>query len=132
MKPAKKRLLIGGEHFFIDLVFYHRILKCHVLIELKNDAFKHEHLGQLNSYVSYYKANQMQEGDRPPIGILLCTRKNHELVEYALADMSNNLFVSRYQVELPAKDEITAFLHQAVEELERISLGETTPELKLL
>ena len=90
------------------------------LIELKNDAFKHEHLGQLNSYVSYYKANQMQDSDQPPIGILLCTRKNHELVEYALAGMSNKIFVSRYQMELPGKEEIVAFLHRAVEELEGI------------
>ena len=117
-EARQKRLLIGGEHFFVDLVFYHRILKCHVLIELKNDAFKHEHLGQLNTYVSYYKANQMYPGDQPPIGILLCTRKNHELVEYALADMSSNLFVSRYQIELPGKEEIAAFLHRAVQELE--------------
>ena len=116
-EARQKRLLIGGEHFFVDLVFYHRILKCHVLIELKNDAFKHEHLGQLNTYVSYYKANQMQASDQPPIGILLCTQKNHELVEYALADMNNQLFVSRYQIELPGKEEITAFLHRAVEEL---------------
>lgn len=117
-EARQKRLLIGGEHFFVDLVFYHRILKCHVLIELKNDAFKHEHLGQLNSYVSYYKENQMQDNDQPPIGILLCTRKNHELVEYALAGMSNSIFVSRYQVELPGKEQIAAFLHRAVEELE--------------
>ncbi|MBP5997987.1 MAG: DUF1016 family protein [Azonexus sp.] len=116
-EARQKRLLIGGEHFFVDLVFYHRILKCHVLIELKNDAFKHEHLGQLNSYVGYYQKNEMAEGDQPPVGILLCTRKNEELVEYALAGMSNQLFVSRYQVQLPGKDEITAFLHKAVEEL---------------
>ncbi|MDO8464662.1 MAG: PDDEXK nuclease domain-containing protein [Gallionella sp.] len=116
-EARQKRLLIGGENFFVDLVFYHRILKCHVLIELKNDAFKHEHLGQLNSYVGYYQQNEMSEGDQPPIGILLCTRKNHELVEYALAGMSNNLFVSRYQVQLPGKEEMAAFLHKAVEEL---------------
>ena len=116
-EARQKRLLIGGEHFFVDLVFYHRILKCHVLIELKNDAFKHEHLGQLNSYVGYYQQNEMSEGDQPPIGILLCTRKNHELVEYALAGMSNKLFVSRYQVQLPGKEEMAAFLHKAVEEL---------------
>jgi predicted nuclease of restriction endonuclease-like (RecB) superfamily len=116
-EARQKRLLIGGEHFFVDLVFYHRILKCHVLIELKNDAFKHEHLGQLNSYVGYYQKHEMAEGDQPPIGILLCTRKNEELVEYALAGMSNQLFVSRYQVQLPGKDEIAAFLHKAVEEL---------------
>jgi len=117
-EARQKRLLIGGEHFFVDLVFYHRILKCHVLIELKNDAFKHEHLGQLNSYVGYYAKNEMAEGDQPPVGILLCTRKNEELVEYALAGMSNTLFVSRYQVQLPGKEEIAAFLHKAVEELE--------------
>lgn len=117
-EARQKRLLIGGEHFFVDLVFYHRILKCHVLIELKNDAFKHEHLGQLNSYVGYYQKNEMSEGDQPPIGILLCTRKNHELVEYALAGMSSQLFVSRYQVQLPGKEEMAAFLHKAVEELE--------------
>lgn len=117
-EARQKRLAIGGEHFFVDLVFYHRILKCHVLIELKNDAFKHEHLGQLNSYVGYYAKNEMAEGDQPPVGILLCTRKNEELVEYALAGMSNQLFVSRYQVQLPGKEEIAAFLHKAVEELE--------------
>jgi predicted nuclease of restriction endonuclease-like (RecB) superfamily len=117
-EARQQRLLIGGEHFFVDLVFYHRVLKCHVLIELKNDAFKHEHLGQLNAYVSYYQQHQMTEGDQPPIGILLCTRKNEELVEYALAGMSNQLFVSRYQVQLPAKEQMAAFLHQAVAELE--------------
>lgn len=116
-EARQQRLLIGGEHFFVDLVFYHRVLKCHVLIELKNDAFQHEHLGQLNAYVSYYKQHQMTEGDQPPIGILLCTRKNQELVEYALAGMSNQLFVSRYQVQLPGKDQMAAFLHQAVAEL---------------
>lgn len=116
-EARQQRLLIGGEHFFVDLVFYHRVLKCHVLIELKNDAFQHEHLGQLNAYVSYYKQHQMTKGDQPPIGILLCTRKNQELVEYALAGMSNQLFVSRYQVQLPNKEQMAAFLHQAVAEL---------------
>ncbi len=116
-EARQKRLLIGGEHFFVDLVFYHRVLKCHVLIELKSDAFKHEHLGQLNSYVGYYQQHEMSAGDQPPIGILLCTRKNQELVQYALAGMSNQLFVSRYQVQLPGKEEIAAFLHKAVEEL---------------
>lgn len=116
-EARQQRLLIGGEYFFVDLVFYHRVLKCHVLIELKNDTFRHEHLGQLNAYVSYYRQHQMTDGDQPPIGILLCTRKNEELVEYALAGMSNQLFVSRYQVQLPDKEQMAAFLHQAVVEL---------------
>ncbi|MFI5349937.1 MAG: PDDEXK nuclease domain-containing protein [Elusimicrobiota bacterium] len=109
-EARQKRILIGGEHFFVDLVFYHRILKCHVLIELKADGFKHEHLGQLNSYVSWYAKHEMAEGDNPPVGILLCTKKNHALVEYALAGIDNRLFVSKYQLELPKKEKIREFI----------------------
>jgi predicted nuclease of restriction endonuclease-like (RecB) superfamily len=116
-EARQRRLLIGGKHFFVDLVFYHRVLKCHVLIELKNDAFRHEHLGQLNTYVSYYRKHEMNVGDQPPIGILLCTGKNQELVEFALADLTNKLFVSKYQVQLPRKAQIAAFLQQAMREL---------------
>lgn len=116
-EARQKRLLIGDEYFFVDLVFYHRILKCHVLIELKNDAFRHENLGQLNSYVACYRQTQMTEGDNPPVGILLCTRKNHALVEFALSGMDNALFVSRYEVELPKKDEMAAFLDRTIAEL---------------
>jgi predicted nuclease of restriction endonuclease-like (RecB) superfamily len=116
-EARQRRLLIGGKHYFVDLVFYHRVLKCHVLIELKNDAFNHEHLGQLNTYVSYYKKHEMNSGDQPPIGILLCTGKNQELVEFALADLTNKLFVSKYQVQLPRKAQIAAFLQKAMREL---------------
>ncbi|MEO6321028.1 MAG: PDDEXK nuclease domain-containing protein [Polaromonas sp.] len=116
-EARQKRVLIGGEHGFIDLVFYHRILKCHVLVELKNDAFRHEHLGQLNAYVSYYQQHQMTEGDQPPVGILLCTQKNHDMVQFALAGMANKLFVSRYQLGLPAVDEMEDFLRRAIAEL---------------
>ena len=70
-EARQKRIVIGEEYFFIDLVFYHRVLKCNVLIELKIDDFKHEHLGQLNTYVGYYSKNEMTQGDNPPIGILL-------------------------------------------------------------
>lgn len=113
-EARQKRLVIGGEYFFIDLVFYHRVLKCHVLVELKSDDFRHEHLGQLNTYVAWYKRNQMTAGDQPPIGILLCTQKNQELVQYALADMPNTLFVSRYQVVLKQVEE---FLEKTAKEL---------------
>lgn len=111
-EARQKRVLIGDEHFFIDLVFYHRILKCHILVELKTDAFRHEHLGQLNTYVAWYKKHQMTPGDQPPIGILLCTRKNDALVEFALGDLSNKVFVSRYAVELPRKAEMERFIEQ--------------------
>jgi predicted nuclease of restriction endonuclease-like (RecB) superfamily len=109
-EARQKRILIGGDNFFVDLVFYHRILKCHVLIELKLEDFKHEHIGQLKTYVSWYRKNEMSDGDNPPVGILLCTRKNNALVEYALADMDNQLFVSKYQLTLPKKEDMQRFL----------------------
>ena len=78
--------------------------------------FSHEHLGQLNTYVSWYKRNVMTAGDNPPVGILLCTQKDHALVEYALADMDNHLFVSKYQIELPSPEEIRHFLETQIRE----------------
>lgn len=109
-EARQKRIMLDDEHAFVDLVFYHRVLKCHVLIELKTDEFKYEHIGQLNAYVSWYKKHAMALGDNSPIGILLCTRKNHAKVEYALAGMDNKLFVKKYQLELPKKEEIRKFL----------------------
>jgi predicted nuclease of restriction endonuclease-like (RecB) superfamily len=114
-EARQKRLLIGGEHFFCDLVFYHRILKCHVLVELKIDHFRHEHLGQLNAYLGWFREHEMQPGDQPPVGILLCTEQNDELVRYALAGLDQQLFVSRYQLELPAPAELEAFLKEELE-----------------
>ena len=101
----------------MDLVFYHRVLKCHILVELKTAAFAHEHLGQLNTYVAYYKKHEMTPGDQPPIGILLCTRKNEALVEFALGDLSNQLFVSRYAVEMPDKSAMETFLKKIGKEI---------------
>jgi predicted nuclease of restriction endonuclease-like (RecB) superfamily len=115
-EARQKRILIGDEHYFIDLVFYHRILKCHVLVELKLAEFSHENIGQLNTYVSWYKKNVMLEGDNPPIGILLCTHKKHSLAEFALAGMDNQLFVSKYQLELPKREEIERFLAEKLRE----------------
>lgn len=111
-EARNKRLLIGDEFFFVDLVLYHRILKCHVILELKVDKFNHEHIGQLNTYLNYFKRHEMSEGDNPPIGILLCTEKNHALVEYAMADSTNNLFVSKYKLSLPSKKELQKFVEE--------------------
>lgn len=111
LEARQKSIVIGRTRGFVDLVFYHRILKCHVLIELKVDKFTHEHLGQLNTYVSWYRANMMTDGDNPPVGLLLCTQKDHTLVEYATASLDNRLFVSKYQLELPSKEELERFLH---------------------
>ncbi|MBU4402898.1 MAG: DUF1016 family protein, partial [Actinobacteria bacterium] len=116
-EARQKRILISDTHGFVDLVFYHRILKCHVLVELKIEAFTHENLGQLNTYVSWYRKNMMADGDNPPVGILLCTQKDHALVEYALAGMDNRLFVSKYQLELPRKEEIQRFLEEKMREM---------------
>lgn len=117
-EARQKRILIGDEHYFVDLVFYHRILKCHILVELKLAEFTHENIGQLNTYVSWYRKNMMIEGDNPPIGILLCTHKNHSLVEYALAGMDNQLFVSKYLLELPKREDIERFLLDKLKEAE--------------
>jgi predicted nuclease of restriction endonuclease-like (RecB) superfamily len=109
-EARQKRILIGESYNFIDMVFYHRILKCHVLVELKLAEFSHENIGQLNTYVSWYRKNMMTEGDNPPIGILLCTQKDHALVEYALAGIDNGIFVSKYLLELPRKEDMQRFI----------------------
>ena len=111
-EARQKRILIDSEYYFCDLVFYHRVLKCHVLIDLKNKRFKHENISQLNTYVSYYKENMRRTGDNEPIGILLCTDKSDELVKYATAGMDNKLFVSQYLIELPKSEEWEKFVQQ--------------------
>ena len=113
-EARQRRILIGDTQYFVDLVFYHRILKCHVLVELKLAAFSHENIGQLNTYVTWYRRHMMAEGDNPPIGILLCTEQDHALVEYALPGLDNSLFVSKYQLELPKKEEIRSFLEAQI------------------
>lgn len=115
LEARQKKILIGDEYFFIDLVFYHRILKCHVLVELKVEEFSHHNIGQLNTYVNYYKAQVMQANDNPTVGILLVTNKNHTLVEYATAGMDNHLFVSKYLLELPPKEALQAFIKNEIE-----------------
>jgi predicted nuclease of restriction endonuclease-like (RecB) superfamily len=109
-EARQKKILIGGEYFFVDLVFYHRILKCHVLVELKVEDFNHHNIGQLNTYVNYYKAEVMQADDNPTVGILLVTQKNNALVQFATAGMDNHLFVSKYLLELPKKEQLEAFI----------------------
>ena len=117
LEARQKSIVIGNTRGFVDLVFYHRILKCHILIELKVDTFSHEHLGQLNTYVSWYRKHMTTEGDNPPVGLLLCTQKDHALVEYATANMDNRLFVSKYQFELPSKEELERFLQEKRREI---------------
>lgn len=116
-EARQKRIIIDDKYYFIDLVFYNRLLHCNVIIELKNDEFKHEDLGQLNAYVGYYKKNEMSEGDSPPVGILLCTDKGSEMVEYALSGMDNQLFVSTYMLHLPDKKKLQEFMLKEMKEM---------------
>lgn len=109
-EARQKRIIIDGEYYFADLVFYNRFLHCNVIVEIKNDVFRHEHIGQLNAYVSHYTENEMQPGDNPPIGILLCTQKGKKMVEYALGGMDSQLFVSTYQLQLPDKQQLERFI----------------------
>ena len=112
-EARQKRILIDGDYFFADLVFYHRILKCHVIVELKIDKFRHEYASQLNLYLNYYKAEVMQPDDNPPVGILLCTEKGDTMVKYATAGLDPNIFVQKYMIELPSEEEIKRFISGA-------------------
>ena len=111
-EARQKRILIGDEYFFIDLVFYHRMLRSNILIEIKVGEFNHQHIGQLSTYLNYYKKHEMHENDNPPIGILLCTKKNEALVEYAISDSDNQLFVSNYKLALPSETEVKHFIEE--------------------
>ena len=112
-EARQKRILIDEDYFFADLVFYHRILKCHVIVELKIDKFRHEYASQLNMYLNHFKAEVMQPDDNPPIGILLCTEKGDTLVKYATAGLDPNIFVQKYMIELPSEEEIKEFITSA-------------------
>lgn len=96
-EARQKRILIDQDYFKADLIFYHRILKCHVIIDLKIDRFRHEYASQLNLYMNYYKHEVMQADDNPPIGLLLCTDYGVTTVQYATEGLSQNLFVSKYR-----------------------------------
>src|SRR3989344_7711451 len=100
------RISLGTKHYYVDLVFYHRILKCFVLLDLKIGEVTHQDIGQMNLYLNYFAKEENSEGDTPPIGIVLSARKNEIDVEYALGGISNKLFVSKYRLYLPDKKEL--------------------------
>lgn len=115
-EARQKRILIGDEYYFIDMVFYHRILKCHILCECKISAFDHAHVSQLYSYLNYYKAEIMEPDDNPPIGILLVTDKNDALVQYATAGMDEQIFVSKYRLQLPTEQQLKNLILKTIRE----------------
>lgn len=98
------KITLDNCHFFVDLVFYHRILKCFVLIDLKKGKVNHQDIGQMNMYLNYFASEENTETDNPPIGIVLGADKNDILVEYATAGITNQLFVSKYELHLPNKE----------------------------
>ena len=93
-------------HYRVDLVFYHRILKCFVLIDLKKNSVQHEDIGQMNMYLGYFATEENMPDDNPPIGIILSKNKDELLVEYATYGMDSNLFVSKYELYLPNRKEL--------------------------
>ncbi|MFM7823738.1 MAG: PDDEXK nuclease domain-containing protein, partial [Bacteroidota bacterium] len=109
------RISLGNRHFFVDLVFYHRILKCFVLFELKTGEINHQDIGQMNLYLNYFSKEENIAGDNPPIGIVLGAYKDQILIEYALENVGNQLFVSKYQLYMPdpkaLSDELSRLLN---------------------
>ena len=107
---------IGSRQFKVDLVFYHTILKCYVLIDLKRAEIKHQDIGQMNMYINYFKTEICQPDDNPPVGIVLGANKDELLMEYALAGIDNNLFAARYQLYLPNKEELQEQLNRMLKD----------------
>ncbi|MFH0763984.1 MAG: PDDEXK nuclease domain-containing protein [Candidatus Omnitrophota bacterium] len=108
------RISFRNKHYYIDLVFYHRILKCFVLVDLKIGNVDHLDVGQMNMYLNYFKKEEMALDDKGPIGIILAADKDEVLVEYALGGISNKLFVSKYQLYLPDKKQLQAQLRKLI------------------
>jgi predicted nuclease of restriction endonuclease-like (RecB) superfamily len=114
----QQRLTLDGDHFYIDLVFYHTILKCYVVIDLKNGKLTHQDLGQLQLYVNYYDREKRSAGDGPTLGLILCTDKNDAVVQYTLgAEQRKTIFASRYKFHLPSEDELRTQLQREVRTL---------------
>lgn len=106
------RVTLGNRNFYVDLVFYHRILKCFVLIDLKKNKAGYEDVGQMNMYLGYFENEENTEGDNPPIGIVLAKEKDDLLVQYAMHNISSQLFVNKYQLYLPNKEELRQLIEK--------------------
>jgi predicted nuclease of restriction endonuclease-like (RecB) superfamily len=119
-EARQKRITLDNEHDRIDLVFYHRILRCHVLIDLKVRKFRHTDAGQMNFYLNYYKENIIVQGDNPPVGLILCTDRDETRVKYATSGMDNSLFVSKYMTALPSEEQIIQFLRDDRDRTENV------------
>ena len=119
-----EKITFDGRHFRIDLVFYNYILKCFVLIDLKVGDLTHQDLGQMQMYVHYYERELMNEGDNPPIGIVLCVDKSESVVKYTLPENETQIFASKYKLYLPSEEELLRELNQEYQALEAGMIGE--------
>jgi len=115
----QERITVDGDHFYIDLVFYHAVLKCYVLIDLKVGKLTHADLGQIQFYVNYYDRERRSEGDNPTLGLILCSDKNDAVVRYTLGEQQErNIFASRYQLHLPTVEELQQELQRERRQIE--------------
>jgi predicted nuclease of restriction endonuclease-like (RecB) superfamily len=114
----QRRVTFDNEHYWIDLLLFHRRLRCLVALDLMLGRFRHEYAGAMNFYLNYLKAEEAEPGENPPLGILLCSDKNDTHVEYALGGLSNRIFVSRYLPYIPTQEELTRFLRRTRRQLE--------------
>ena len=114
-EARQKRITFDNKHYRIDLVFYHRILKTHILLDLKIGEFDHSDAGQMNVYLNYYKDNESTNGDNDPIGIILCSGKNEALVKYATMGLPQQVFVSKYLINLPSEKELQKIIEEEKE-----------------
>jgi len=117
-EARQKRFTFDNDHFFVDLVFYNRLLRCYVLIDLKRDKLSHQDLGQMQMYVNYFDRHVKLADELPTVGIVLCRRKNDTLVELTLPAEAN-IFASKYQLYLPSKQELKAQVEKVQAELEK-------------
>lgn len=113
---TQQRITLGNTHYYVDMVFYNKILKCYVLIDLKIGQMKPEYAGQMNMYLNYYNAEVNDEGDNKPIGIILCKSKKEVAMEYALGGLSNNVFASTYTYYIPNKEQLISEVERVLEE----------------
>ena len=104
----QKRLTLDGKHYYADLVFYHTVLKCNIIIDLKTHELTHADLGQMLLYVNYYDRECLTEGDNPTLGLVLCTKKSDSMASYLLGEKSKQIFASKYQFHLPSEKELEA------------------------
>jgi predicted nuclease of restriction endonuclease-like (RecB) superfamily len=125
------RITEGRKHHRVDLVFYHRVLRCHVLIDLKIRSFRPADAGQMNFYLNWFKANMVTTGDTPPVGILLCSDREGTEIEFATAGMDQKLFVSRYLVALPLAEKLRTFLKADRESIESLLPTQSALQSKL-